>query len=218
MTDTLAHLITQYGYWVVAGLVCMESLGIPVPGETSLIAAGAFAATQNNLNVWLVVAAAALGGIVGDNIGYWVGRKFGYWLMLRYGHYVGITDARIKLGRYLFVEHGGRVVFVGRFVPVLREIAALMAGVNHMSWRTFLVANAAGAVMWASLYGFGAYLLGEGARGTAHIVQIGIWTAVCAMSIGLAVYLHKHEKRLEHEAQVALPGPLRPEQPPSAVS
>ena len=212
----MVHLVSQYGYLVVAGLVCLESFGVPVPGETSLIAAGAFAATEHGLNVWLVVAAAAAGGIVGDNIGYWLGRKFGYWLVLRYGHYVGITDARIKVGQYLFHEHGSRVVFIGRFLPVLRELAAFMAGVNQMSWRSFLVANAAGAVLWASFYGFGSYLLGAGAQGTAHTVQIGIWAAVCTVSLSLAIYLHRHEKWLEQEAQRVLPGPLRPEPPPPA--
>lgn len=209
MPDALAHLMTQYGYWAVAALVCIESFGIPVPGETSLIVAGAYAATTSKMSIWLVVPAAAGGGILGDNIGFWIGRRYGYRLLLRYGHYVGLTEGRIKLGQYLFLRHGRWIVFIGRFVPVLRELAAFTAGLNRMAWRPFLLANASGAVLWASFYGFGAYLLGAGAQAAAQPVEIGIGTGACVLFVILSIYLYKHEKTLETKAQRALPGPLR---------
>jgi len=112
--------------------------------------------------VWFVIAAAAGGAIFGDNVGYWVGREFGFLLLVRYGGYVGLTDRRIKLGQYLFLHHGGKVVFFGRFVTILRAAAAILAGANCMSWPSFLVFNASGGIVWAMFYGLGAYYLGKG--------------------------------------------------------
>jgi hypothetical protein len=97
------------------------------------------------------------GRLVGDNIGFWLGRKLGYLLVLRYGRYIGMPDARIKLGRYVFLRHGGKVVFLGRFVAYLRVLAAVLAGINHMDWGRFLLANAAGGFLWAGVFGWGAY-------------------------------------------------------------
>lgn len=209
MPSLFAHLITSYGYGMVAALVCIESFGIPVPGETALIVAGAYAATTQKMNVILVVVFAASGGILGDNIGYWIGRRFGYWLVLTYGHYLGLTEARIKVGQLLFFRHGRRVVFIGRFLPALRELAAFLAGTNQMAWKPFLIANAAGALSWASLYGFGAYMLGKGAGGATETVQIVIGVVAAVVFVALTAYLYLHEKTLESEAEAALPGPLR---------
>ena len=85
----------------------------------------------------LVIAATVAGAVVGDNIGYWVGDKVGYRLLLRYGGRFGVTERKIKLGQYLFLRHGGKVVFFGRFVAFLRALAALMAGMNRMPWGRF---------------------------------------------------------------------------------
>jgi len=119
-----------------------------------------------------VIAAAALGAILGDNVGYWLGREFGYPLLLRYGRHVGLTETRIKLGQYLFLRHGGKVVFFGRFIAVLRVLAAFLAGVNRMEWRSFLIANAAGGVLWSLVYGVGAYLFGSALFHAARPVTI----------------------------------------------
>ena len=157
----LPRLLAAYGYWVVGGVVALESMGLPVPGETVLIAAAVYAGETHHLNISLVIAVAAVGAILGDNLGFWIGRELGYRLLLRYGPYVGLTEARIKLGQYLFNRHGGKIVFFGRFVAVLRVLAALLAGVNQMSWSRFLLFNATGGVVWASLFGLAAYYLGQ---------------------------------------------------------
>src|SRR5262245_60452244 len=154
-------LITKYGSFAVAGVVCLESMGLPLPGEAMLIAAAIYAGKTGGLGIVEVIAAASIGAIVGDNIGYWIGRQFGFPILVRYGHYVGLTEPRIKVGQYLFMQHGGKIVFFGRFVALLRVLAALLAGVNRMSWPRFFVANAAGAILWATIFGTGAYLLGE---------------------------------------------------------
>lgn len=126
-----------------SGCRCCRAL--PLPGEATLIAAAVYAGKTHHLNIWGVIAAGAAGAILGDNIGFWVGREIGYRLLLRYGHYVYLTDARIKLGQYLFLRHGGKIVFFGRFVAMLRAFTALLAGANNMSWPRFLLFNAAGS-------------------------------------------------------------------------
>ena len=109
----------------------------------------------------VVLTAAGTAAVIGQMIGYVVGREFGYWLLLRYGPYVRITESRIKLGEYLFLRHGGKIVFIARFVPFLRAIAGILAGANRMPWRQFMLANVLGAFAWASFFGFAAYALGK---------------------------------------------------------
>ena len=205
----IARLVAAHGYWIVAVVAGLENMGVPVPGETVLIAAAIYAGATGNLDIGLVVAAATVGAIVGDNLGFWLGRHLGFRLLRRYGRFVGLTDGKIKLGQYLFLRHGGKVVFIGRFVTVLRVLAALLAGANGMPWPRFLVANAAGAVVWAGAFGLGAYLLGS----EIHHIKgpLGIAGAVLAvLAIGTGfVFLRRNEARLLAEAERALPGPLR---------
>ena len=121
-----------HGFLIVPVLVGIESMGIPAPGETALVTAAIFAGTTHRLNIALVIALAAAGAIVGDNIGYALGRRYGYGLMMRYRYFLHLDAGRIKLGQYLFARHGGKVVFFGRFVALLRALAAVLAGVNGM--------------------------------------------------------------------------------------
>jgi membrane protein DedA with SNARE-associated domain len=209
MGDVTA-LISHYGYAAVAVVVGLESMGLPLPGETTLVLSAVYAAGHSDLKIAGVIGAAALGGIVGDNVGYWLGREFGYPLLLRFGRYVGLTETRIKLGQYLFLRHGGKVVFFGRFIAVLRVLAAFLAGVNRMEWKRFLVANAAGGVLWSLVYGLGAYLFGAALFHTHRpltitLVIVGLVIVVLAMR-----YVRSHEAELERRAEIALPGPLRP--------
>jgi membrane protein DedA with SNARE-associated domain len=207
----LPHLLALYGYWVIAGMVALESMGVPVPGETTLIAAAAYAGTTHHLSIALVIGAAAAGAIIGDSIGFWLGREFGFRLLVRYGRRVGLSERRIKLGQYLFLRHGGKLVFVGRFVAVLRALAAFLAGANRMPWPRFLLFNAAGGMVWATVYGLGAYVFGEQVH--RLVGAVGIASAVLAVIVigPTLLFLRRHGERLESEAERALPGPLRPE-------
>src|ERR1700730_10709983 len=155
------HLITAYGYYAVALLVGAESLGIPLPGETILIAAAIYAGHTHQLSVWIIFAVAAGAAILGDNIGFWIGDKGGYRLLRRYGHYPRIDEPKLKIGRYIFDRQGGKVVFLGRFVSVLRTYAAFLAGTNRMRWPRFLIYNAAGGILWATAYSFASYSAGN---------------------------------------------------------
>src|SRR5580704_85585 len=114
----LQHLIHAYGLLTVAAIVGLECIGFPLPGETALLAAAVYAGTKHDFNIVEVILIAALAAIIGRMVGYVIGRQFGYWLLLRYGSYVRMTTARIKLGQYLFLRHGGKIVFVAQFVPV----------------------------------------------------------------------------------------------------
>src|SRR5258706_2179629 len=144
----VTHLLATYGYWAVLLVVGLESTGIPLPGETMLVAAAIYAGTTHQLSIQWVIAAAAAGAILGDNLGFWVGREGGYRLLRRYGHLVRLNERKLKLGLYLFRRRGGTVVFFGRFVAVLRMWAAFLAGTHRMEWKRFLLFNALGGIAW----------------------------------------------------------------------
>ncbi len=209
----LSHLLSTYGYWAVLVFVAIESTGIPFPGETMLLAAAIYAGTSHHLQIAFVVAAAAAGAILGDNVGFWVGREGGYRLLRRYGRYIRLDERKLKLGQYLFQKHGGKVVFFGRFVAVLRAWAAFLAGVNRMRWPRFLAFNAAGGILWATIYGLGGYALGNNVHKLTG--PVGIATVVVAVVVIVAglVVLRKNEHRLEEEAERAIPGPLDARRP-----
>ncbi len=203
--DYVMPLIRDHGVLAIGGITLVESMGVPAPGESAVIAAALYAATTHEFGIVPLVASAATGAILGDNIGYFVGRSIGFRLIRRYGRKVGLTEPRIKLGRYLFKSHGSKVVFFGRFVAVLRTFTALLAGANRMEWRRFLVANALGGIFWASLYGFGAYALGHEVHRLEGPLAIG-FGALAALAIGATVVLlRRHEARLLAEAERAFP-------------
>jgi membrane protein DedA with SNARE-associated domain len=210
LSPDAVHLIGRYGYGAVALAVGIESMGIPFPGETMLLAASVYAGTTHRLSVTWVIAAAAVGAIVGDNIGFWIGRELGYRFLLRYGRYVRITGPRIKLGQYVFLRHGSKVVFFGRFVPVLRTLAAFLAGANRMTWPRFLATNAAGGIAWAAAYGAAAYYFGKQVHNVLGPVGIGLLAVTMVVVIGGFFVLRRHERQLEEKAERALPGPLVP--------
>jgi membrane protein DedA with SNARE-associated domain len=202
------HLLHSYGYWAVAAIIALESMAIPLPGEATLIAAAIIAGTSHELDIALVIAAAASGAILGDNTGFWIGRALGYRLVLRYGRYIGLGESRIKLGQYLFLRHGGAIVFFGRFVSLLRAFAAFIAGANRMPWPRFLAFNAAGAVLWSVLYGVGAYDLGKEAHRMAGPIGIVVGGAAAVAILATIFYLRRHAGELEAKAEKALPGGL----------
>lgn len=205
----LNHLIGTYGSWLVGAVVALESMGIPLPGETTLVAAAVYAGTTGQLGIFGVIAAAATGAIAGDSVGYWIGQTLGFPWVLRHKKKLRLTTRRLKLGQYLFRRHGGKVVFFGRFVAVLRAFAALLAGVNCMGWGRFLLFNATGGIVWACAYGIGAYAFGE--RLANALSDVGRVIGICAGTLVIAALMlvRKYEQRLEDHAERVLPGPLR---------
>ena len=203
----LQHFVATYGYFAVFLIVALESAGIPMPGETVLITAAVFAA-HGTLNIYGVIAAAAAGAILGDNCGYWVGRELGFPLVYRYGRYIRLDERRLKVGQYLFLRHGGAIVFFGRFVAVLRAFAAFLAGVNRYNWEAFFLFNAAGGIVWASIFGVGGYMLGRAFEHYARPVGTAVLIVAAVGVIVAARFIRSHEQALEDEAERALPGPL----------
>ena len=200
--------IATYGYWAVFLVVGLESAGLPLPGEITLVSAALLAAATHQLDIGLILASASAGAVLGDNIGYWLGREFGFALLLRHGAKIGIRERQLKLGQYLFLRHGGKVVFFGRMVAVLRVLAALLAGINRMPWKHFLVCNIAVGILWATLYGGGAYLLGQQiTRITGPMGLAGLVAGLAGLVISFR-YIAHHQRAFEIKAEKALPGPL----------
>ncbi len=208
LTRDLSNLLASYGYLAVLVFVGIESIGIPLPGETMLVTATIYAGTTHRLHLSLVIAAAAIGAIAGDNLGYWIGREGGYRLLRRYGHYTRIEERHLKLGQYLFRLHGGKVVFFGRFVSILRTWAAFLAGVNRMRWRRFLLFNAAGGVLWATIFGVGGFALGDQLTRLSRPVDLVLGAVAAAITVAFVVFVRRNEERLSAEAERAMPGPL----------
>jgi membrane protein DedA with SNARE-associated domain len=199
--DTAQQLIAHYGYAAIFLVVMLESAGIPMPGETILISAAALAGTKHALEIQWVIAAAAGGAIVGDNIGFWAGREFGEPLLEKWGHLVGLDARKRLLGRYLFARYGGSIVFFGRFVALLRAFAAVLAGANNLApWR-FFVFNALGGIVWATVFGLGGYLLGAGIHRIAGPVGWGMLIVALAAMLVLWRYFKHHEEALLLEAE-----------------
>jgi membrane protein DedA with SNARE-associated domain len=202
------HLIITYGYLAVALLVGAESIGIPLPGETSLILAAIYAGHTHQLSVWIIFAVAAAAAIAGDNIGFWIGGKGGYRLLRKYGHYVRIDESKLKIGRYIFDRHGGKVVFLGRFVSVLRTYAALLAGINRMRWPRFLLYNAIGGVLWAAVYSFVAYNAGSAFSKASGPINLALGAAAAVAVVATLFVVRRQAARLAQRAEAAYPGPL----------
>jgi membrane protein DedA with SNARE-associated domain len=204
----LHSLLVHYGPWAVFLLVALESSGVPLPGETILVTAAIVAGRTHEGSILEIIGLAAAGAIFGDNIGFWVGREFGLKLLVQHGDKIGLDEDKLKLGQYMFLRFGGAIVFFGRFVAVLRAFAAVLAGANKLApWRFFLF-NAAGGVVWASLFGLGGYFLGKDFHkiaGPAGITGLVLALGLIAFSW---FYYRKHEAKLIEEAKAALPGPV----------
>lgn len=175
-------------------------MGLPLPAESVIIASALYAASTHHLEIrWIVVAAVA-GAIMGDNFGYLIGKKIGPGLLERYGPKIGITSDRLTLGRYLFRRRGGLVVFIGRFIAVLRVFVALLAGANHMPWPSFLLYNALGGIVWAGGYAIAAYLIGKQILQLSGTVAIVVGAGAVVVAVLVFLFLKRNEKRLTDEA------------------
>jgi membrane protein DedA with SNARE-associated domain len=205
---SLDSLLSNFGYLAVFSLIAIESLGIPAPGETMLITAGIYAGATHKLDIAGVIAAAAAGAIIGDNIGYAIGRKGGYRLLLKYGHKIRVKESHIKVARYMFDRHGGKVVFFGRFVAILRTYAAFLAGVGQMEWRRFLFFNAAGGITWAAIFGLAAYFGGKAFEKLSTPINIALGITGFALIVLFTLFLRRRTEKLVDVAERAYPGPL----------
>jgi membrane protein DedA with SNARE-associated domain len=211
--NTIDQIVANWGYIAVFAGAALEGFGVFfVPGETMLIAA-AIVAGASRLNIILVLVAAYIGAILGDNFAFWVGHRYGFGLIRRYGHYVRINEKRVKFVQYLYLRYGSPIVFIGRFVMLLRAWESFLAGANDMRWRRFAPVNAAAILVWDCVWGLGAYGLGQSSKTILEAVGVGIFVVVIIILIVGWVYFRRHEEALEATADKALPGPLRAHRP-----
>jgi membrane protein DedA with SNARE-associated domain/membrane-associated phospholipid phosphatase len=182
--EQILTLIEQYGYLVVFFGVMLESTGVPLPGETILIASGVLA-QRGHLDVGDAIVFGILGAVVGDQIGYWVGREGGRPFVLRWGRYVRITPERLSRAEAFFARHGGKAVFLARFFAGLRVFGALVAGISRMRWSIFAFYNALGGAVWATAVVLVGYFLGS----SLGLVQqwLGRATLLLAVLVAVAV-------------------------------
>jgi membrane protein DedA with SNARE-associated domain len=181
------HISPAVGYAGLAAFVGAESAGLPVPGETSLIAA-AVLASQGHLSIQLVIAVAAGAAIVGDNLGYLFGRRGGRWLLTRTGWAEDRRQRLLARGEVFFERHGGKAVFLARWLPWLRATAAWLAGASRMRWPRFLLWNALGGVAWATSIGLAACFLGKAAATVIGATSIVFLVLVGALSVGAFLF------------------------------
>ena len=193
---------SQMALLLLFAIVALESFGLPLPGETALIACGVLA-SQGSLPIVSVIAVAAVAAIVGDNLGYWVARKGGRPLLERYRFTQRYARRYLPSAERFFARHGGKAVFLGRFVAVLRVTAAWVAGISHMRWWRFLIWNAAGAIAWATLVGLVSYYLGNAAA--SAIGRYGLYAAGGALLLAALGYfiVKRVEKRVVEEDESA---------------
>jgi membrane protein DedA with SNARE-associated domain len=179
----VTHLLLSYGLALLFGAVAIESAGVPLPGETALVTA-AVLASQGHYSIVAVIAVAAGGAIVGDNIGYWLGRKGGRALLARTPIIRDHFERVLPPAERFFKRHGSKTVFFARFFAVLRVTAAWIAGISRMPWWRFLFWNALGGIVWAILVGLVAYELGRAAADA--ISRYGLYAGI-AIAIGALV-------------------------------
>lgn len=191
----IVALLGQYGYGLVGLIIGLESLGLPVPGETVLVAAALYAGSTGKLDITAVVLAAALGATLGNVAGFLVGRWLGAPVLVRYGPRIGFDHRRLLLGQYLFRHYGGLVIVLGRFTPLLRAFAALLAGANRMPWGRFLAWTVVGSLLWTALMGFGANALGHQIEHLAGPVGITLAVFAVALVVVSILVLRRHERR-----------------------
>jgi membrane protein DedA with SNARE-associated domain len=191
----VAPILDRWGYLAVAGVIGVESFGVPAPGQTIMVAAAIYAGA-GRLNVVAVAAIAFVAAVLGDNIGYWIGVRGGRRIVHRFGKYVLITPERLERAEKFFARRGNRIVVVARFIDGLRQLNGVIAGITAMPWRTFLTYNAIGAALWVGWWTTISYVLGT------HLVEIieqvhrYKWWAMAVVAVAVAAYIILHVRHI----------------------
>ena len=188
-------ILDRWGYLAVAGVIGVESFGVPAPGQTIMVAAAIYAGA-GRLNIFAVAGIAFVAAVLGDNVGYWIGVRGGRRAVHRFGKYIFITPERLARAERFFARRGNRIVVVARFIDGLRQLNGVIAGITAMPWRTFLIYNAIGAALWVGFWTTVSYLLGT------HIVEVVEhahrykWWAVAIIAVALVTYVTLHVRHI----------------------
>jgi membrane-associated protein len=195
---TLAALVDvgKVGLPVLFALIAVETMGVPLPGETALITAGILA-SKGKLSIEAVIAVAAAAAILGDNVGFAIGHRYGRRLLTAPGPLAHHRRRVIEIGEPFFARHGPKAVFLGRFVSGLRITSAWMAGISHMRWPIFTFYNASGGIVWAASFGLVAYYGGGQAEGIIHTFGIAGVAAVILLAVAVFIVLRVRRKRAD---------------------
>jgi membrane protein DedA with SNARE-associated domain len=195
--------LVHYGLALLFLLVAVESAGVPLPGETALIAAALLAqpSQQHHFSIVAVIVVAALAAIIGDNVGYTLGRYGGRELLDRWGPVARYADRSLPPAERYFARHGGKSVFFGRFVAVLRVTVAWLAGITRMAWWRFFLYNAAGGILWATTIGLLAYYLGRAAADA--VSTYGLYAVVVLAVLGVVAFIIHRRRRRRSETETA---------------
>jgi membrane protein DedA with SNARE-associated domain len=186
--NALGGPLSHYGYWLVLALVMLEDFGIPVPGETVLIAAAIFAG-HGQLNVVAVAVIGFVAAVTGDNIGFAIGHFGGRAVALRWGRYVFLTEERLTKAEYFFDRHGGKIIVVARFIEGLRQANGIIAGITGMHWRRFVIWNALGAALWVGTWVTVGYVAGNHINTIYHYLTVYSYYLLIAAAVLLTAYI-----------------------------
>ena len=197
--NSLAGPLNHYGYWAVLLLVMIEDFGIPVPGETVLIAAAIYAGA-GRLNVVAVGVIAFAAAVIGDNIGFAIGHFGGRALVLRWGRYVRLTEQRLDKAEAFFDRHGSWIITIARFIEVLRQVNGIIAGITGMHWARFLAFNALGAALWVGTWVSLGYLTGNHIGTIYHYITSYSLYVLIALAVLAAAYITWRLLRRRHRS------------------
>jgi membrane protein DedA with SNARE-associated domain len=193
----------RYGYWAIFVPVFLETAGLPLPGETSLLFAGVASAT-GRIDIFWAIVVGSIAAILGDNLGYLIGRYGGRRLVMKLAH-IGHIERSLAWGEAYFERRGAITVFFARWLPGLRIFGAWIAGMVHMPWWKFAIWNAAGGICWATSIILLGHFFGKSIHVVERVLGIGGVIALVAAAVGLLVLWRRHEKRKEHN--LVTPGP-----------
>ncbi|MFI7539923.1 DedA family protein [Actinoplanes sp. NPDC049599] len=201
---SVAPILDRWGYLAIAGVIGVESFGVPAPGQTIMVAAAIYS-SWGRLDIFAVAAISFVAAVLGDNIGYWIGVRGGRRAVHRFGKYIFITPARLERAERFFARRGNRIVVVARFIDGLRQLNGVIAGITAMPWRTFLIYNTIGAALWVGWWCTISYLLGT------HLVEIieqlhkYLYWAIAAGVLAAGGYVWWHLRRRRAREAVLTP-------------
>jgi membrane protein DedA with SNARE-associated domain len=188
--------VRQYGVVAVGIIITLESFGAPLPGE-SLLIFGSVMAEHGNMSFPLLLLFAWIGGVIGDNIGYFIGKRLGRVMLLRYGEKIGFTPKRLNQVEAVFARYGTFTVAFARFFNVLRQLNGVIAGTLRMNWWRFLLFNALGCALWVLTWGLTGFYLGEHVSNITKFTRsFGLLGAiiVAVLVTGAIIYAFRRER------------------------
>ena len=205
-SEHLSTMVAHFGYVATFVAVMLASSGIPLPAGELLIAAAVYAAHTHRLDLLGLIAVGSAGAIVGGASGYTIGRLLGATAIHRYGRFVGLDAPKVRLGRYLFMVHGGKIVFFLRFIALVGPFGGVLAGANKMAIGRFMIFNVLGGIAWTIVFGAGGYSFGsffEAVGRTAGVAAVVVTLAILA---AVAFYIHRRGAELQAKADVVMAG------------